>query len=209
MDAPSPILAALRAGPPASSGPAQKQMAIRFNPSGSVSFDLLRGRVDCGGDHVLVAADALVDLCRAAGDEAVSDFGRRLGTAVGRRIADRLGDSAASASIEDILEHLGGELAVAGLGSLGLERWGRALVLTIDGGPFGQQLDRLLGAVLEGALQRTFGRDCRAAKLMRDDRQVRFLIANPSSADKVAQWVGSGVSYGDALARLQNTAGAQ
>ena len=184
-------------------------MAIRFNPSGSVSFDLLRGRVDCGGDHVLVAADALVDLCRAAGDEAVSDFGRRLGTAVGRRIADRLGDSAASASIEDILEHLGGELAVAGLGSLGLERWGRALVLTIDGGPFGQQLDRLLGAVLEGALQRTFGRDCRAAKLMRDDRQVRFLIANPSSADKVAQWVGSGVSYGDALARLQNTAGAQ
>lgn len=184
-------------------------MATRFNPSGSVSFDLVRGRVDCGGDHVLVAADALVDLCRAAGDEAVSDFGRRLGTAVGRRVADRLGDGAASASLEEVLDQLGGELAVAGLGSLGLERWGRALVLTIDGGPFGQQLDRLLGAVLEGALQRAFGRDCHATKLMRDDRQVRFLIANAASAGKVSEWLGSGVSYGDALARLQNNAGTQ
>ena len=157
---------------------------------------------------MLVAADALIDLCRAAGDEAVSDFGRRLGTALGRRLADRLGDGATSASMEVVLDHLGGELAVMGLGSLGLERWGRALVLTLDGGPFGQQLDRLLGAVLEGALQRGFGRDCRATKLMRDDRQVRFLIASPKSAGKVSEWIGSGVSFGDALTRLQNGAGA-
>jgi hypothetical protein len=178
-------------------------MATRFNPSGSVSFDLVRGRVDCGGEHVLVPADALVDLCRAAGDEAVSDFGRRLGTAIGRRIADRLGDSAMSASLEDILDHRGGELALLGLGSLGLERWGRALVLLVEGGPFGQQLDRLLGAVLEGAIQRAFGRDSRAVKLIRDDRQVRFLIANAASASRVNEWLGSGLSYGDALTRLQ------
>lgn len=183
-------------------------MATRFNPSGSVSFDLVRGRVDCGGDHVLVAADALLDLCRAAGDEAVSDFGRRIGTALGRRLAERLGDGASSAGLEEVLDHLGGELALLGLGSLGLERWGRALVLTVDGGPFGQQLDQLLSAVLEGALQRGFGRDCRATKLVRDDRRVRFLITNPASAGKVSEWLGSGVSYGDALARLQHDAGA-
>jgi hypothetical protein len=182
-------------------------MASRFNPSGSVSFDLVRGRVDCAGEHVLVPADALVDLCRAAGDEAVSDFGRRLGTSVGRRIAERWGDSASSASLEDVLDHLGGELALLGLGSLGLERWGRALVLTVDGGPFGAQLDRLLGAVLEGALQRAFGRDVHAAKLMRDDRQVRFLVANAASASKVSQWLGSGLGYADALARLQSATG--
>jgi hypothetical protein len=181
-------------------------MATRFNPSGSVSFDLVKGRVDCGGDHVLIAADALMDLCRAAGDEAVSDFGRRLGTALGRRVADRLGEGVSSVSMEVVLDHLGGELAVMGLGSLGLERWGRALVLTLDGGPFGQQLDKLLGAILEGALQRGFGRECRALKLMRDDRQVRFLIANPSSASRVSEWLGSGVSYGEALTRLQNGA---
>ena len=182
-------------------------MATRFNPSGSVSFDLVRGRVDCGGDHVVIPADALVDLCRAAGDEALSDFGRRVGTAVGRRIADRLGDAATSATLEEVLDHLGGELAVLGLGSLGLERWGRALVLSIDGGPFGQQLDRLLGAALEGALQRAFGRDCHAVRLMRDDRRVRFLITNAASASKVNEWLGSGVSYGDALTRLQSQAG--
>lgn len=182
-------------------------MATRFNPSGSVSFDLVRGRVDCGGEHVLVPADALVDLCRVAGDEALSDFGRRLGTSIGRRIADRLGDSIQSASLEDVLEHLGGELAVLGLGSLGLERWGRALVLTIDGGPFGPQLDRLLGAVLEGGLQRAFGRDAHAVKLVRDDRQVRFLITSAASASKVNAWLGSGMSYGDALTRLQNSTG--
>lgn len=182
-------------------------MAIRFNPSGSVSFDLVRGRVDCGGDHVLVPADALVDLCRSAGDEAVSDFGRRLGTAAGRRVAERLGDTS-SASLEEVLEHLGGELALLGLGSLGLERWGRALVLTVDGGPFGQQLDRLLGAVLEGALQRAFARDVHATKLVRDDRQVRFLIASAAGAGKVNEWLGSGLSYGDALTRLQQSLGA-
>lgn len=177
-------------------------MAIRFNPSGSVTFDLARGRVDCGGDHVLIPAPALADLCRAAGDEAVSDFGRRLGTALGRRVAERLQDSAPLASLEEALDHLGGELAVAGLGSLGLERWGRALVLTVEGSPFGQELDRFVGAVLEGAVQRAFGRDCHAVKLMRSDGQVRFLIASAASASKVAEWVGSGLSYGDALTRL-------
>jgi len=180
-----------------------RPMATRFNPSGSVSFDLVRGRVDCGGEHVLVPADALLDLCRAAGDEAVSDFGRRLGTAIGRRIADRLGEGILAATLEDALDHLGGELALLGLGSLGLERWGRALVLTIDGAPFGQQLDQLLGAVLEGALQRAFGRDTRAAKLGRDDRRVRFLMANATSAEKIGEWLQSGLSFSEALGRLQ------
>lgn len=183
-------------------------MATRFNPSGSVSFDLSRGRVDCDGEHVLVPADALLDLCRHTGDDAITDFGRRLGTAAGRRVAGRLGESAAGATLEEVLDHLGGELALLGLGSLGLERWGRALVLSIEGGPFGQQLDRLLGAVLEGALQRAFGRDCHATKLMRDDRTVRFLIGSASAAGKVSQWLGSGLSYGDALTRLQTSGAA-
>lgn len=168
----------------------------------------MRGRVDRGGDQILVAADALSDLCRAAGDEAVSDFGRRVGTAIGRRVAERLSDGAATATLEEVLDHLGGELALIGLGSLSLERWGRALVLSIDGAPLGPPLDKLLGAVLEGALQRGFGRDCRAAKLMRDDRQVRFLIASPESASKLNEWLDTGMSYGDALTRLQTKPGA-
>ncbi len=182
-------------------------MATRFNPSGYVSFDLVRGRVDLSGDHVLVAAEALINLCLAAGDEAARDFGRSLGTAMGRRVAERLGDGVASASLEEVLDHLGGELALSGFGSLGLERWGKALVLTVDGGPFGQRLDPLLSAVLEGALQRAFGRDCRAAKLTRDDQKVRFLIASPLGASKVTEWLSGGESYGGALARLNERGG--
>jgi len=183
-------------------------MATRFNPSGSVNFDLVRGRVDCGGDHVLLPADALLDLCRHASEEALIDFGRRLGTTAGRRVAERLGDATNRAGLEEVLDHLGGELALIGLGSLGLERWGRALVLVIDGGPFGQQLDRLLGAVLEGALQRAFGRDCHAVKLTRDDRRVRFLVTSASGASRVTEWLSGGVAYGDVLVRLQTQAGA-
>ena len=52
-------------------------------------------------------------------------------------------------------------------------------------------------------MQRAFGRGCSAVKLIRDDRQVRFLITNAASASRVNEWLGSGLSYGDALTRLQ------
>jgi hypothetical protein len=44
-------------------------------------------------------------------------------------------------------------------------------------------------------------------KLVRDDRQVRFLITSAASASKVSEWLGSGLSFGDALTRLQKQAG--
>jgi hypothetical protein len=181
-------------------------MANRFNPTGSVQFDLARGRVDLAGEQVLVAADALSALCTAAGDEAIVDFGRRIGTAVGRRVAHRLEEAGERerASIEEVLDQLGGELALSGLGALGLERWGRAMVLTLTGAPFAPDLDLLLASVLEGALQRSFGKDAHAIKLERDDRQVRFLISSRTGATKVRKWIAGGMSFGEALARLQS-----
>jgi len=101
-----------------------------------------------------------------------------------------------------VVEHLGGELALMGLGSLGLERWGQALVLSMSHSPLGAAGDLLLGAVLEGAMQRSFGRDVVAIKLVRDMDQVRFLIAGHSGAHKVNGWLSQGVSWGDALSRL-------
>ena len=151
---------------------------------------------------MLIAADALVDLCRAAGDEAVSDFGRRLGTALGRRLAERLGDGASSASMEVVLDHLGGELAVMGLGSLGLERWGRALVLTIDGCPLGASGDRLVGAVLEGALEAMTAREVAIESLERDEQRARMLVASPAAAAKARAWLIGGLGWPDVLAKL-------
>ena len=178
-------------------------MSLNFDPSYALEFDFGRGQIRMAnaGERVIVPCDALIALCQGASEDAVRDFGRRLGTEAGRVMNDRLGE-AWQASLETVLEHLGGELALMGLGSLGLERWGQALVLSFSHSPLGWAGDPLLGAVLEGAMQRSFGRDTVAIKLMRDDQKVRFLMAGRSGADKAGNWLAQGVPWGDVLSRL-------
>lgn len=176
-----------------------------FDPTGTVTFDFRRGRVELSGatERVLIPADALSALLRSAGSEGVRDFGRQLGTEIGRRVGERLGDGGAEASVEAVVEHLGGDLALMGFGSLGAERWGRALVLVISDSPFGAQGDELLAAVIEGVVQRAFGRDASVVRLAREDRDVRLLVTGQSGAERVREWLGSGVAWGEALSRLQ------
>lgn len=187
--------------------------AIEFNPSGAVNFDLAAGRVqlDRASARILVPADTLLEVCQAAGDEALRSFGRRLGSEAGRRVAERLGDSVATVAPDTLAEHLGGDLALIGLGNLGLERWGAALVVTLDNGPFGRAGVDLLAAVVEGALQRIFSRDVAAIVLDPNADPVRLLVASPQAGQKVRSWLETGVSWGDALRRLQDrtAAGAQ
>jgi hypothetical protein len=153
------------------------------------------------GERVVVPCDALLALCQGASEDAVRDFGRRLGTEAGRALQNRVGE-VWQASLETVVEHLGGELALMGLGSLGLERWGQALVLSFTHSPLGWAGDLLLGSVLEGAMQRGFGRDVVAIKLVRDADHVRFLLAGFDGADKVRNWLAQGVAWGDVLSRL-------
>lgn len=178
-------------------------MSLNFDPSYALEFDFGRGQVRKAnaGERVVVPSDALLALCQGASEDAVRDFGRRLGIEAGRTMNDRLGE-AWQASLETVVEHLGGELALMGLGSLGLERWGQALVLTLTHSPLGWAGDLLLGSVLEGAMQRSFGRDVVAIKLVRDMDQVRFLIAGHDGAHKVNHWLSQGVAWGEVLSRL-------
>ncbi|MFO0568862.1 MAG: hypothetical protein U0263_24580 [Polyangiaceae bacterium] len=180
-------------------------MAVpRFDPSHSVKFDLGRGSVhlEGAGPRLLVPPDALVDLCRHAGQESLADFGRKLGTEVGRRIGEQWGDAGQNIGVEGFIEHLGGNLALLGFGSASLERWGRALVFVVEGSPLGAAGDPLLAAIFEGALQRLMGRDARAVVLGRDADHVRFLIAGEKGASKVRALLASGKAWGDALAAL-------
>lgn len=190
----------------------------RFDPSKAITFDLTSGLVHLEGApaRVLVPADALSALCATAGAEAAAAFGRALGVPMGRRLAGRFSASGASgtadaegasagvraASIEAVVNHLGGELALAGLGSLGLERWGRALVLVVDHSPLGAAGDALLEAVLEGALAEATGRAARTAALGREEARARFLVSGSAAIEKVRTWLARGVSWGEALARL-------
>jgi hypothetical protein len=104
--------------------------------------------------------------------------------------------------VDTVVEHLGGELALVGLGSLGLERWGRALVLVVDQSPLGAEGDGLLEALLEGALEAAAGRAVRALRLGRDAVRARFLIGGAAGVEKVRAWLAEGVPWGDALVRL-------
>jgi hypothetical protein len=173
-----------------------------FNPTHSVRFELARGQVtlDGAGHRLLIPSDALQQLCESAGPEGVKDFGRRMGTEIGRRVASRVD---VSASVAALVEHLGGDLALSGLGSFGVEVWGQALVLTISDSPFaGAGGEALLSAVLEGALQRAFARDTAVVPLGHEGGKSRLLAVSPKTAESVRGWLASGTSWGDALSRL-------
>jgi hypothetical protein len=178
-------------------------MAPPFDPTHSVQFDLDRGRISMPGSEsrLLVPAEALGRLCAGAQEDSVKDFGRGFGTEIGRRVAARLGDTV---SVSAMVEHLGGELALAGFGSLGIEVWGRALVLTISNCPLGAEGDALVCAVLEGALQRAVARDAAVVRIERSDGKARLAVLRPSTAASVKRWLADGVSWGDALARLSS-----
>jgi hypothetical protein len=192
-------------------------MAVaRFRPDHDVTFDLAHGLVHLEGApaRVLVPADALCALCAAAGEEAAATFGRAMGRSMGARVAARLaplaeadeahpGEAGArAASIETMVDHLGAELSLAGLGSLGIERWGHALVIVVDHSPLGAGGDGLLEAVVGEAVGAATGRPVRAVLLARDGARARLLMTNGAVAERVRGWLRSGVVWGEALARL-------
>jgi hypothetical protein len=125
---------------------------------------------------------------------------------MGRRAAARLGNGgAAAAPVEAVIEHLGGELALTGLGSLGLERWGRALVLVVDHSPLGADGDAFLEGVLAAAVAATVHSDgVRALRVGRDGVRTRFLLGGPAGTDKVRTWLAEGVPWSEALIRLHH-----
>ena len=106
---------------------------------------------------------------------------------------------AKEATLGALIEHLGGELALLGLGSLGVERWGNALVLTLDHGALG---DPIASAILASALDAATGRSVQAVPLAKDGTRARFLVTGEAGAEKAKAWLAEGVSWGDVLVRL-------
>lgn len=178
---------------------------LRFDPSQAVTFDLTQGLVHLEGApaRLLVPAAALLALATAAGAEATATFAHALGEAMGRRVEGRLtAEGVGAAPVDVVVEHLGGELALAGLGSLGLERWGRAVVLVVDHSPLGAEGDALLEGVLAGAVAVAAGRAALALRLGRDGGRARFLLGSDAGVTKVRAWLSEGVPWGEALVRL-------
>lgn len=185
-----------------------------FDPTGAVTFDLAAGRVQVADAplQVLVAADALAALAKAAGEDAVRDFGRVMGAGMGARMVKRLGAEQApdkgmtTVTVECFVEHLAAEFAIAGLGAVSLERWGQALVLIVDHATLPASVT---APVLEGTLETATGRTVRCIKIMEAPPRMRFLVVGQTAAERVAQLTSEGLSWGEILVRIHVEQSAQ
>lgn len=203
-------------------------MAPSFDAARCVTFDLSRGQVELsdGEAHVLVPVEALVALLRGQSD--ARTLGRGIGAAAvgragmqlergrgdGRSLRDRL----RAESLETIVELLGGELAVLGLGSLRIERWGTALLFVLDpytlraadelddsntfSRPLGEDPhDLLICGIVEGALGSLTDREVHALVVDRSDA-LRVLVVNENAAARAKLLLKTGVFFTDIVSML-------
>lgn len=179
-----------------------------FDPTLALRFDLDHGRVSLADESpmLLVSAPALAEACGSLSAESARKFGASLGAGCGKRVLARLG--AEPVTLELMVNQLGGEMALAGFGSLSLERWGQALVAKMEACPLDVRARSLMSAFLEGALQSATGRSVRAVFVEGGSRDFRLLLCSEVGAAKVEGWLAEGRSWGDALSALHGSRGA-
>jgi hypothetical protein len=181
-------------------------MDTSFDPAGELRFDRSKGSIFTAENErvMMLPASACEEIAKAGGDAAGAAVGLLLGAMCGRRVAARFGGAGAvnAASADAIVAELGGQIALAGLGLLRLERRGRAMMFVLERAAVG--VDRMISAALEGALLAATGRDLACVPLARErgDR-VRVLVASRPTAARVREWIAAGLSWSQALARLQ------
>jgi pimeloyl-ACP methyl ester carboxylesterase len=179
--------------------------AHSFDPTHAVRFDLPRGSVHTerdGARMLLVPAAALDDLVLSAPPEVLDLLGRSIGAAIGRRAAARIGD-AQGATVEAFVTQIAGEAAVAGVGALSVERWGRALVVVVEGSSLAGPL---LHAVVGSAVEAAAGRRVSCVLLSRDEQVARFFLGSEGGCARLKEWLLSGATWGEALVKLHGGA---
>lgn len=172
-----------------------------FNPTGAVKFDLKNGAAhDAGGARLLLVPSAVLDTLE---DSALEQIGEALGQACGARVSARLGGDAGvrAAPLETVVTHLAGELAIAGIGAVHVERWGRAMVCVVSNPSV--RKDVFLGAVIGAALSAASGTDAAAAPLGRAGGVARFFVGSPATAALAAEAAIEGRSYAEIVASFQ------
>lgn len=148
-----------------------------------------------------------------------STDGRQLGRAIGAgaigRVAARLAsrtaggfarDQVRSAPLEQVVELLGGELAVLGLGSLHVERWGRAMLFVLEPCAIDERGDALLAGMLEGALTSVAGREVCALVVDRTSQLARVLVGSVGAMAKAEALHKRGAFFTEIVAALHDDA---
>jgi hypothetical protein len=180
----------------------------KMTDSDPVKFDLATGQVRTGDGErlIVVPLSALDELAQTAGVPAANRFARGIGVAIGRRLAGRMGslDEVRAATLEAFVSGLALEVALAGWGSLSMERWGKAMVVVVDHAPVKEQA--IVAALVEGAIEAAAGREAHGVALA-GDGPARVLIASEKSAARARVWTAEGASGSDVIARLQSPGG--
>lgn len=167
-------------------------------------FELDRGCVSFGADaQLLVPAESLIAICKAAGLTAAQTLGRSIGAAAGRRLAARLGQDQ-GAFFAEAVDALGAEIGWLGLGLLVGERWGRALVLRIDGGPLEMEpeAEPLLTGIVAGAIEAWTGRVAHAAVIDRVAGRIRILVGGVRAVELARELVSGGADHYEVIRRI-------
>jgi hypothetical protein len=107
-----------------------------------------------------------------------------------------------SASLPDVVEQLGGELALLGLGNLRAEIWGAALVIVLDPCSLDGRGDELVEGVVEGALGVATDREVSALVVERQAGVVRVVVGHGGTIAQVRPLVASGAVFTDVVRAL-------
>ena len=179
-----------------------------FNLTGAVTFDLSSGSVTLShvSRCVLAPANGLSSLCEAAGEAATRAFAVDIGSAIGVRLAKHLERNSSKEHLSEVstatfVEVLRGEFALAGLGSVRIETWGKALLFVVKGASMPASF---VASVLEGALAEATGRKAFCTKLSESESETRFLVVGREAAQLVAKQLADGVAWEDVLIRIQS-----
>jgi hypothetical protein len=170
-----------------------------------VRFDLATGQVKTGDGErlIVIPLSALDELAETAGVAAANRFARGIGVAIGRRLAQKMGsiDGVRMATLESFVSGLALEIALAGWGSLSMERWGRAMVVLVDHAPVKQP--GIVAALVEGAIEAAAGREAHGVAL-EGGGPARILVASEKTAARARVWTAEGVSGSEVIARLHS-----
>jgi hypothetical protein len=178
-----------------------------FDPTNAVRFDLSRGSVHALDEErvVLLPSSALAALAKGAPAPVVEEVGRKIGASMGRRLAARLGatDAVRDASLVTLVGHLAGEIALAGWGTVSIERWGKALVVLLEGA---ELPDALVVPAMEALLTVASGRSLSCLALVHDAGAIRILVSSERAVARAMEWILEGIGWGEVLTRLNDTA---
>lgn len=175
-----------------------------FDPSGAVRFDVKTGAAsDARGARLVLVPTSALEALERTTPGALSHIGAEVGRACGARVAARLGgeNGVRGSTLEVVVANLAGELAIAGVGAVHLERWGRAMVIVVANA--GVNSDGFIGAALSGALHGATGREVSIAALGREGITARYFVGTPQTVTKAKSLVSQGKSWGEVLSTLQ------